>query len=94
MAQLYAVLIQEKPAQDEAVIFWDAYRHRKDAVAKCEELARYQSGQHSAAQLTKLTSPVVDLDTGKAHTNVDGYQVTADGFTGKYTVSVIRAIRE
>lgn len=41
MAQCYVVLIQEKPAKTNAVVYWDAYRKREDAVAKCLEMAHY-----------------------------------------------------
>lgn len=95
MAQCYVVLIQEKPAKTNAVVYWDAYRKREDAVAKCLEMAHYQLEQLRAqgpAELTKLTTPVVEMDTDEVNTQVDGYKVTTADFAGRYTVHLIRAI--
>lgn len=97
MAQCYVVLIQEKPVQTDAVVYWDAYRKREDALAKCLKIASYQRKQQQAkgsVELTKLTTPVVELGTDKVTTQVDGYKVTADNFTGRYTVQQIRSIRD
>ncbi|WP_283584211.1 hypothetical protein [Limosilactobacillus difficilis] len=45
-------------------------------------------------ELTKITTPVVEMETNEVKTQVDGYKVTAGNFTGRYTVQMIRAIRD
>ncbi|WP_102280352.1 hypothetical protein [[Lactobacillus] timonensis] len=97
MAKSYVVLIQEKPAKTDAAVYWYAYRKREDALAQCHDLARYQHDQLQAkgpVELTKLTTPVVEMETNEVNTQVDGYKVTAANFTGRYTVQLIRAIRD
>lgn len=97
MAQSYFVLIQEKPTKTDAVVYWYAYRKREDALTQCRDLAQYQHDQLQAkgpVELTKITTPVVEMETNEVKTQVDGYKVTAGNFTGRYTVQLIRAIRD
>ena len=97
MAQSYFVLIQEKPTKTDAVVYWYAYRKREDALTQCRDLAQYQHDQLQAkgpVELTKITTPVVEMETNEVKTQVDGYKVTAGNFTGLYTVQLIRAIRD
>lgn len=97
MAQSYFVLIQEKPTKTDAVVYWYAYRKREDALTQCRDLAHYQHDQLQAkgpVELTKITTPVVEMETNEVKTQVDGYKVTAGNFTGLYTVQLIRAIRD
>lgn len=97
MAQSYVVLIQEKPTKTDAVVYWYAYRKREDALTQCRDLAQYQHDQLQAkgpVELTKITTPVVEMETNEVKTQVDGYKVTAGNFTGRYTVQMIRAIRD
>ena len=97
MSQSYVVLIQEKPTKTDAVVYWYAYRKREDALTQCRDLAHYQHDQLQAkgpVELTKITTPVVEMETNEVKTQVDGYKVTAGNFTGRYTVQMIRAIRD
>lgn len=97
MSQSYVVLIQEKPTKTDAVVYWYAYRKREDALTQCRDLAHYQHDQLQAkgpVELTKITTPVVEMETNEVKTQVDGYKVTAGNFTGRYTVQLIRAIRD
>ena len=97
MAQSYFVLIQEKPTKTDAVVYWYAYRKREDTLTQCRDLAQYQHDQLQAkgpVELTKITTPVVEMETNEVKTQVDGYKVTAGNFTGRYTVQMIRAIRD
>jgi hypothetical protein len=45
-------------------------------------------------ELTKTTTPVIEMETNEVKTQVDGYKVTTGNFTGRYTVQLIRAIRD
>ena len=95
MAQSYFVLIQDKPTKTDAVVYWYAYRKREDALTQCRDLAHYQHDQLQAkgpVELTKITTPVVEMETNEVKTQVDGYKVTAGNFTGRYIVQMIRAI--
>lgn len=97
MAQSYVVLIQEKPTKTDAVVYWYAYRKREDALTQCRHLAHYQHDQLQAkgpVELTKTTTPVVEMETNEVKTQVDGYKVMTGNFTGRYTVQLIRAIRD
>lgn len=97
MTQSYVVLIQKKPTKTDAVVYWYAYRKRADALTQCRDLAQYQHDQLQAkgpVELTKITTPVVEMETNEVKTQVDGYKVTAGNFTGRHTVQMIRAIRD
>lgn len=97
MSQFYVVLVQEKPAKAGAVVFWEAYRQRQDALAKCLSLARYQRDKlrsKEAVRLTKLTTPLVELGKDKVTSRLDGYQVATARFTGRYTVQTIRRLHD
>ena len=95
MAQSYVVLIQEKTTKTDAVVYWYSYRKREDALAQCRDLAQYQHDQLQAkgpVEMTKITTPVVEMETNEVKKQVDGYKLTAGNFTGRYTVQLIRAI--
>ena len=97
MAQSYVVLIQEKPTKTDAVVFLYANREPGDALKNLRDLAHNQHAQLQAkgpVELTKITTPVVEMETNEVKTQVDGYKVTAGNFTGRYTVQMIRAIRD
>ncbi len=69
----------------------------EDAPTQCRDLAHYQHDQLQAkgpVELTKIMTPVVEMETNEVKTQVDGYKVTAGNFTGRYTVQLIRAIRD
>lgn len=87
----------EKTNEDGCCRYWYAYRKREDALTQCRDLAQYQHDQLQAkgpVELTKITTPVVEMETNEVKTQVDGYKVTAGNFTGRYTVQMIRAIRD